>query len=307
MQNFFDILPEPAPTAVALGYFDGIHMGHKNVLSRAAYEKKNGLVSVCFTFSESPKSVLRGTQSEALMTNKEKLKMLDKLGIDHTYQADFKSIMNMSAQDFAEKILVNTLGAKKLFCGFNYRYGKNGEGDVKVLGDFCGKNGIELTVVQPTEIDGEVVSSTLIKNLIRDGQIKKANKMLCHRFGFSGVIEHGRQLGREFGTPTINQSLCSELVVPKFGVYCSAVTLENGNTYCGVTNIGVKPTVGSPTPLCETWMPKYCGEELYGQIADVRLIDFIRAERKFDTLDDLKNTIVDNGKTALEIFGNASE
>ena len=154
MQNFFDILPEPAPTAVALGYFDGIHMGHKNVLSRAAYEKKNGLVSVCFTFSESPKSVLRGTQSEALMTNKEKLKMLDKLGIDHTYQADFKSIMNMSAQDFAEKILVNTLGAKKLFCGFNYRYGKNGEGDVKVLGDFCGKNGIKLTVVQPTEIDG---------------------------------------------------------------------------------------------------------------------------------------------------------
>ena len=258
MQNFFDILPEPTPTAVALGYFDGIHMGHKNVLSRAAYEKKNGLVSVCFTFSESPKSVLRGTQSEALMTNKEKLKMLDKLGIDHTYQADFKSIMNMSAQDFAEKILVNTLGA-------------------------------------------------IIKNLIRDGQIKKANKMLCHRFGFSGVIEHGRQLGREFGTPTINQSLCSELVVPKFGVYCSAVTLENGNTYCGVTNIGVKPTVGSPTPLCETWMPKYCGEELYGQIADVRLIDFIRAERKFDTLDDLKNTIIDNGKTALKIFGNASD
>lgn len=92
MQNFFDILPEPAPTAVALGYFDGIHMGHKNVLSRAAYEKKNGLVSVCFTFSESPKSVLRGTQSEALMTNKEKLKMLDKLGIDHTYQADLKAL-----------------------------------------------------------------------------------------------------------------------------------------------------------------------------------------------------------------------
>ena len=302
MQNFFEILPEKSGTAIALGYFDGLHKGHRNVISLAAAEKENGLTPVCFTFSKSPKSVLNGTQSNALMTNEDKIKTLERLGIERTYQADFEKIMNMPAQDFAQKILIDTLKAEKLFCGFNYRYGKNGEGNAETLKSFCESKGVTLTVVPATESRGEIVSSTLIRKLITDGNVKRANELMCSRFGFSSVIEHGKRLGRELGTPTINQPLCSELVVPKFGVYASIVTLENGETYCGVTNIGIKPTVGGNTPLCETWMPKYKGGEIYGQSADVRLLEFIRPERKFSGIDELKNAIIDNSKTALKIY-----
>lgn len=302
MQNFFEILPEKSGTAIALGYFDGLHKGHRNVISLAAAEKKNGLIPVCFTFSKSPKSVLYGTQSNALMTNEDKIKTLERLGIERTYQADFEKIMNMPAKDFAQKILVDTLKAEKLFCGFNYRYGKNGEGSAETLKSFCDSKGITLTVVPAQESEGEVVSSTLIRKLIADGNVKRANELMCSRFGFSSVIEHGKRLGRELGTPTINQPLCSELVVPKFGVYASLVTLESGERFCGVTNIGIKPTVGGNTPLCETWMPKYSGGEIYGQSADVRLLEFIRPERKFSGIDELKNAIIDNSKTALKIY-----
>lgn len=302
MQNFFEILPEKSGTAIALGYFDGLHKGHRNVISLAAAEKGNGLTPVCFTFSKSPKSVLNGTQSNALMTNEDKIKTLERLGIERTYQADFEKIMNMPAKDFAQKILIDTMKAEKLFCGFNYRYGKNGEGSAETLKSFCESKGIILTVVPATESRGEIVSSTLIRKLITDGNVKRANELMCSRFGFSSVIEHGKRLGRELGTPTINQPLCSELVVPKFGVYASIVTLENGDSYCGVTNIGIKPTVGGNTPLCETWMPKYKGGEIYGQSADVRLLEFIRPERKFSGIDELKNAIIDNSKTALKIY-----
>ena len=302
MQNFFEILPEKSGTAIALGYFDGLHKGHRNVISLAAAEKENGLTPVCFTFSKSPKSVLIGTQSNALMTNEDKIKTLERLGIERTYQADFEKIMNMPAKDFAQEILIDTLKAEKLFCGFNYRYGKNGEGSAETLKSFCESKGITLTVVPATESEGEVVSSTLIRKLIADGNIKRANELMCSRFGFSSVIEHGKRLGRELGTPTINQPLCSELVVPKFGVYASIVTLESGETFCGVTNIGIKPTVGGNTPLCETWMPQYKGGEIYGQSADVRLLEFIRPERKFSGIDELKNAIIDNSKTALKIY-----
>ena len=302
MQNFFEILPEKSGTAIALGYFDGLHKGHRNVISLAAAEKGNGLTPVCFTFSKSPKSVLNGTQSNALMTNEDKIKTLERLGIERTYQADFEKIMNMPAKDFAQKILIDTLKAEKLFCGFNYRYGKNGEGSAETLKSFCESKGITLTVVPATESKGEVVSSTLIRKLITDGNVKRANELMCSRFGFSSVIEHGKRLGRELGTPTINQPLCSELVVPKFGVYASIVTLENGDSYCGVTNIGITHRVGGNTPLCETWMPRYKGGEIYGQSADVRLLEFIRPERKFSGIDELKNAIIDNSKTALKIY-----
>ncbi len=304
MQTFYEILPEKNETAVALGYFDGLHKGHRNVITLTAAQKANGLTPICLTFSKSPKSVLTGTPQNALMTRQDKIKTLTDLGIERVYEADFEKMKNMSADCFAKEILLDTLRAKKLFCGFNYRYGINGEGDVNSLRAFCEQNDVELTVISPQQSEGEVVSSTLIRELISNGNIKRANELLCGRFGFCSVIKHGKRLGRELGTPTINQPLCSDLVVPKFGVYASIVTLENGDTYCGVTNIGIKPTVGGTTELCETWMPNYTGEEIYGQKADIRLIEFIREEKKFSSIEELKHTIIDNSKTALKIYEN---
>ena len=154
----------------------------------------------------------------------------------------------------------------------------------------------------PETKDGKVVSSTLIRGLIAGGKVEKANELLRSRFGFCAEVEHGRKLGRELGTPTINQQLDNNLVTPRFGVYVSEVTTENGEKYCGVTNIGIKPTVGGAPPLCETWMPEYHGKELYGQQADVRLLKFLRTEQRFDSLKELKQMIVQNGKEALEYY-----
>ncbi len=302
MQNFFEIFHENNGTAVALGFFDGLHRGHRNVISSAVNEKENGLTAVCLTFLQSPKSVLTNTESNALMTDSDKLKMLEALGIDHTIQADFRQIMDMSAQSFFKDILIDKLNAKKLFCGFNYHFGKNGEGDVQLLKELCDKHNVELTVVPPEENDGEVVSSTLIRKLISAGSVRKANELLCSEFGFCSIVEHGKKLGRTLGTPTINQPLLKELAVPKFGVYASRVTLEDGKSYCGVTNIGIKPTVGGSVPVCETWMPQYDGGEIYGQAVDIRLLEFIREEKKFADIEELKNAILENGKTALNIY-----
>ena len=307
MQNFFEIFHENNGTAVALGFFDGLHQGHRNIISLAVKEKENGLTAVCLTFLQSPKSVLTHTDSNALMSDSDKLKTLEKLGIDHTIQLDFKKIMNMTAKDFFKEILLDNLNAKKLFCGFNYRFGKNGEGDVQMLKTLCDSHGIELNVLPAKQNNGEVVSSTLIRSLIAEGDVKKANELLCSEFGFSSVVEHGKKLGRTLGTPTINQSLLKELTVPKFGVYVSRVTLENGKSYCGVTNIGIKPTVGGNVPVCETWMPEYKGEEVYGQTTDIRLLEFIREEKKFADIEELKNAILENGKTALKIFNKLYE
>lgn len=304
MQKYNEILPENQNTAVALGFFDGLHIGHRNVIKLAVNEKQNGLLPVCFTFSQSPKSILNKTPANALMTEADKMNTLEKLGVEHMIEADFLSVKDMSAHLFFEEILVKKLQAKKLFCGFNYHFGKNGEGNAEMLEKLCKQHEIELTVIAPATVQGQVVSSTLIRSLIQSGNISLANELLCSRFGFSSIIEYGRQLGRRIGTPTINQPLCKELVVPKFGVYVSAVTLESGKTYCGVTNIGIKPTVGGTVPLCESWMPEYDGEEIYGQTADVRLIDFIREEKKFASIDELKSAIAENGKTALKIFEN---
>ncbi|MCH5297317.1 MAG: riboflavin biosynthesis protein RibF [Ruminococcus sp.] len=304
MQKFTEILPEYQHTAVALGFFDGLHIGHRSVISLAVQEKKNGLLPVCFTFSQNPKNIILGTPENALMTDHDKEKMLEQLRIEHMIEADFLSIKDMTATNFFEEILVGRLKAKKIFCGFNYHFGKNGEGNSEMLLKLCKRNNIELVVVPPAKAQGQVVSSSLIRSLIQNGDINYANKLLCSRFGFSSTIEFGKQLGRKIGTPTINQPLCKKLVVPKYGVYVSAITLENGDIYCGVTNIGIKPTVGGTVPLCESWMPQYDGGEIYGQTADVRLIDFLRDEKKFASIEELKNAIAENGRTALKIFEN---
>lgn len=302
MQTFFEILPEKQNTSVALGFFDGLHIGHRQVLNEAVKGKEKSLLPICFTFAQSPKSVLKNQPQEALMSLENKKQALSQIGIHHLYMCDFKSVVNIPAREFVEDVLIKTLKAKKLCCGFNYTFGKNGEGNTDMLAEICKANGVDLVVLPPIKVSGDVVSSTLIRELIKNGNIRKANELLGSQFGFCGEVIHGQHLGRELGTPTLNQDLNKELVVPKFGVYASCVTLNDGSKYCGVTNIGVKPTVGNFAPLCETWMPDYDGEKLYGNCVDIRLIEFIRGEKKFNSLDDLRKAIEENAKTALSIF-----
>ena len=306
MQCYYDLFTEERQTAVALGFFDGVHKGHRSVIELAVDQKHNGLLPVCLTFSESPKSVISGVKAPYLMTLEDKVKALESIGVEHTVFSDFRKLMHLGAEEFVTEVLIKKLNAKKLFCGFNYRFGKNAEGDVTLLQKLCVEHHIALTVVPPETDGGEVVCSTLIRRLIAEGNIRRANSMLSGTFGVREAIRHGMRLGHRLGTPTLNQPLTKGLVVPKFGVYASRVTLENGERYCGVTNIGIKPTVGGTTPLWETWMPDYHGGEIYGETADVRLLDYIREEKKFDDLTALKDEIIKNAQKAAEIYQSLS-
>ena len=304
MQCYFELKRQVNKTAVALGFFDGLHRGHRSVIEPAAEQGKNGLTPVCLTFEKSPKAVISGMDTPMLMTHGDKIKALEKLGIDKTFFIDFNSVKELGAREFFDRVICETLNAERLYCGFNYRFGKNAAGDVELLKELCEEKGIELFAAPPYKIGSEVVCSSLIKQKIADGRVSEANLMLGSLFGFSAPVEHGRRLGRELGTPTLNQAVQGGLILPKFGVYASVVTLESGERFCGVTNVGIKPTVGGDKPLYETWMPKYRGGELYGQTADIRLLDFIRAEKRFDSLNDLKREIFLNSKVALSIYEN---
>lgn len=284
-------------TAVALGFFDGVHIGHRSVIS-AACAKKN-LSPVVYTFAKSPKTCVTGKTVPALMTDWDKRSVIQSLGAQRLYTVDFNSVRSLSPEKFIKSVLKEGLNAQEVFCGFNYRFGVNGSGDVDLLCRECGKLGINVTVIPPVKLDGNVVSSTRIRSELGTGGVLLANKMLGRRFSYSSQIIHGRRLGRTIGSPTINQQIPQELVTPKFGVYVSEVSV-GGKVYRGVTNIGVKPTVGSDTAVSETWLIGYSGGELYGENARVSLVGFLREEQKFSSIDELKEAIQNDAKNAAE-------
>lgn len=304
MRIFTDLTPYKKNTAVALGYFDGLHLGHKAVINKAIEAEERGLIPAAFTFSRTPKSKDKNSQ---LLTYSEKAEMLEKLGIKILYILDFEQLKDTSPEDFVKSILKKIFNSKEVFCGYNYRFGKHKAGNTEILKSLCAKEDIEVGVCEPVELDGVVVCSTEIRNRLKLGDIEGANKLLGYDFGLKDPSVKGRGIGSKIETPTINQKFEDGIILPKFGVYASTVTID-GQTHIGVTNIGVKPTVGSRNlPNCETWMPLFKGGDLHGKTADVRLKAFIRPEKKFDNLDELKKAIKSDGQTAVKIIGDIYE
>ncbi|HHZ06780.1 MAG TPA: bifunctional riboflavin kinase/FAD synthetase [Clostridiales bacterium] len=301
MNIFNEIIKSPCETAVALGYFDGIHLGHQQVIKNAVACKQQGLTPVVFTFQENPANLVTGKKVQNLMMNDQKFRFLSYMKVEYTYCVDFSDVMDMSAAEFVQEILVNTLKAKKVFCGFNYHFGSGAQGDAERLKELCEKYDIEVVTVAPVMYKDEPISSTRIRHSLKQGKIQDVSHMLGREFSYRLPVHKGNQLGRQMGTPTFNQPMPSDLILPKYGVYASAVNV-GGRYACGVTNIGVKPTVGSDGPLSETWMPReHCGE-LYGKEIEVRLLDFIRSETKFVSVIELKAAILADGEQALKIF-----
>lgn len=290
------------PASVALGYFDGIHLGHRAVINDAVdFAQKNNLIPTVFTLLQSPRKVLFNEKVEGVITVSEKLALLEKMGIAQVYIIDFNEIRNITAKDFVYDILRNCFNARHAVCGFNYHFGRYALGNKDVLKELCDKTGISTSSQKQLCYNNIPISSTRIRKCIADGDIISANAMLGRYYGFCLPVVHGRQLGRTFGTPTLNQFFPKGLVCPKFGVYASEVTVD-GEKFCGVTDIGIKPTVGSDRVVIETWMPRYKGRDLYDEHTDVRLLEFIREEKKFESLDRLKQEILLNGRQAEEIF-----
>ncbi len=299
MRVFRDLTPSDKKTAAALGYFDGIHLGHKAVLNLALEAKSRGLVPTAFTFSSTPKSKDKNSQ---LLTYDEKVAMLENLGIEILYILDFEKLKDKSPESFVREIIKKVFNAGEVFCGFNYHFGKLGKGDTDTLKKLCKEENIGVRICNPVKLGDTVVCSTEIRNALKKGDIKKANALLGYDFGLKSTSVKGNHIGSKMNTPTINLRFADGIILPKFGVYASKVTIDD-TEYIGVTNIGIKPTVGDRNlPNCETWLPEYSGGDLYGKTIDVRLKEFIRPEKKFDNLDELKKEIQNNGKTAVEIL-----
>lgn len=279
------------PSALALGAFDGLHRGHWAVI-RAAAEACPGSAGVV-TFDRSPSG------APALLTPGDKLDLLERAGIAWVVSFPFEGVREMPAETFFRQVLVERCRAKALFCGEDFRFGKGAAGDAALLRTLCGETGTALTVLPPVTEDGEKISSTRIRKAVERGDLPAAEKLLGRPFGYTLEVIHGNHIGTGLGTPTINQALPEGFTLPPFGVYASRAEI-GGRAYTGVTNIGVKPTVGSDRVLSETWILGYHGD-LYGKGVGLALLDFIRPERKFGSLAELKAEIVKNAAQAQDI------
>lgn len=282
-------MKDAAPCSLALGAFDGLHRGHMAVIRAAAQGASPGV----FTFTTGPKG------APALLTPEDKLLLLEQAGIQRVYRVDFGSLRDMEAQRFVEEVLFEKCHASRICCGGDFRFGRGAAGDAALLSSLCARAGVELEIAPPVEDGGEKVSSTRIRAAVERGDIPTANRLLGRPFGFSLPVIHGNHIGHSLGTPTINQAIPQGFILPRFGVY-AAWCFAKGQFYYGVANIGVKPTVGSDYVLCETWMPDFSGD-LYGCPVRLFLLEFLRPEKKFPSLDALKDEIKRNAGQAEEI------
>ena len=290
-------------TAVALGNFDGVHKGHQMLIREcvaAAGEK--GLAPSVFTFTNHPVNEIAGrTVIENIMTFEEKAEQLEKLGVEHLFSLTFDdSIRTKSARAFVQDILVDRFHARHAVCGFNYHFGYKAEGDADRLQQLGSELGFRVTVIPEIRINGNTVSSTLIRQVIDEGRIDEYTDYTGRLYCIDGKVVQGRHLGRRIGFPTVNLSLDTSEAFPMNGVYITLTTV-NDKKYRSITNVGNKPTVGEFVKNAETHIFDFSGD-LYGQEVRIEFIRLLRPERKFDSLEDLQQEIHHNCLQAQEFF-----
>ena len=281
-------------TAIILGTFDGLHAGH-----RAVIEKAQGFYSVAVTFDRPPKSFLT-RDPQLLMLSEDRINRLKELGIDKVEMQSFEAVKDIDAKKYLEHLKQN-YNPNRIVCGFNYRFGAGAAGDTALIAEFCKKNGIEFICVPPVEKDGIILSSTYIRNLIREGNMAKAVSQIYGGFAFTAPVLHGDARGRQLGFPTANQEYPNDLVKLKFGVYISRVVVD-GKQYRAITNIGIRPTYQTDTIGCETFIKNFSGD-IYGKQMTTELLHFVREEQKFSAIDELKNAILNDVKLLDYIGG----
>ncbi|MBR3200236.1 MAG: bifunctional riboflavin kinase/FAD synthetase [Mogibacterium sp.] len=282
-------------TSVALGNFDGIHTGHREIF-RAALDaaEKQGLDSLCFTFSNHPFNfILRRDDGDPdavklICTEDEKIALIEDMGFDILVNVPFdEHIMVMQAHDFFSDIVRDKLNAGYVSVGFNYTYGARAMGRPDTLRRECAEAGIGVSIHDAVIVDGEVVSSTLIREMIATGNMEMTAKLLGRPYSFTGTVSHGKRLGTRMGIPTINIPAPGRQMLPPNGVYFSRI-LIGGVTYNSVSNIGMNPTVNADSmrKTIETNIFDY-DDDAYGQEITVYFDHFSRGERKFRNKEEL--------------------
>lgn len=277
------------PVIYALGFFDGVHLGHRALLEQCrALADRYGCKAGAVTFAAHPETLVLGKKTALLNTNADRKTLLNSYGMDTVLQLPFnKALMNTHWSDFLRQLMDS--GAAGFVCGEDFRFGAKGNGTAKKLAAFCQSRQLPWAIVPDQMMDGGRISSTRIRQLIGDGQMEQANRLLGHTHILTGTVVEGQQLGRTIGIPTANIPMPEELLVPKFGVYATYVTAE-GKTYPAITNIGTRPTVNGKGVTVESYLLDFAGD-LYGKEITVSFCGFLRPERKFNSLEELKTRI----------------
>ncbi len=268
------------PSAVALGLFDGVHLGHRRVLELVRLQKANGLRPSVFTFATETVGVKHDAALDYLYPTTQKCRMLRDCGMEWISHHPFAEVCGLDGETFARTVLAERFSAAYVCCGRDFRFGKNAACGVAELSRFGERFGFAVAVADDVLADGASVSSSRIRNHLKHGEMEAAAALLGAPYTIEQEVVHGARLGRTIGFPTINQVFAEGQLVPKFGVYASETTVD-GRTYPSLTNIGCKPTVHyDGVPLAETYIMDFAGD-VYGRTLQVALHRFLRGERKF--------------------------
>ena len=289
-------------TAVAIGKFDGIHVGHKELLSRILEKKKDGLKATVFTFDPSPEEFFVGHSVPQLFTREEKLKAFQELGVDILVMFPLNDATAATdPEEFVRRILVDELNAGFIAAGSDVSFGNKGKGDSKLLERLGKELSYELCIIDKVKVDGEEVSSTRVRNAVSDGDMDLTERLLGTKYSISGIVEHGNHLGHTIGVPTVNILPPSMKLLPPYGVYSSTVKIGK-NEFKGMTNVGRKPTVSDKEKVgVETYIYDF-DRDVYGEYIEVVLHSFVRPEIKFENMEQLKLQIQQDIKNAVRSF-----
>ena len=283
----------------ALGFFDGVHLGHQALLYACRELAGQGVAGVV-TFTGHPDALVQGAAPNFINTPQDRYALLRSWGMDEIVELPFtKALKSMPWQDFYT-LLRREYGAAGFVCGADFRFGAGGEGTASLLQARCRQDGLACRIVPQLSIDGQVVSSTYIRALLEDGKIRQANAFLGHPHCLSGKVISGKQLGRTLGIPTANLTYPPDLVRLPYGVYACMATVD-GKRYQAVTNVGVRPTVSGQGVRVESWLMDFAGD-LYGKTLHLDFHAFQRGEQKFENLAQLQAQIQDDALQMAKIL-----
>jgi riboflavin kinase / FMN adenylyltransferase len=298
-----------ASSCVTIGVFDGVHIGHRKVIQTMLAESKaQQNASVVITFYPHPAIVLGKIDTpQYLLDDETKAKLIESMGVNYLLTLPFtKEFATIEAEDFVQR-LIDTLKMSCLITGEDFTLGKNKQGNATVLDELSQKYNFQFHLIQEVDANGNRISSTLIRNLIRNGEIKNANHLLGRYYHFSGGVVNGDHRGRKFGFPTANLKLNSERLYPKFGVYATFVQVEN-HILPAITNIGIRPTFkdNESKLTIETYILDF-NDSIYEKSMDLYFVEFIRPERKFSSAELLYKQIEHDILKAREILAHAKK
>lgn len=306
----FNEIPElSSESTVAIGTFDGVHFGHRAVLESAGrIAARNKQLSVVFTFVDHP-AIITGSKKvpQLLSTSEEKIRLLEAFGLDYCIIIPFTiRLSKMSPEEFVEEILVKKLKARNICVGFNFFFGFKAQGNGETLKQLSDKYGYKAEIIEPAVMDNLTVSSSLIRKELSEAEIPKANHLLGYRYNISGEVIRGRGIGgKVLGIPTANLKVSDRKLLPKDGVYSCIVEVQ-AKKHKGIVNIGNRPTFDNGAKSIEVHILDF-EKDIYNEIIELSIVKFVRDEKKFNGIDELKEQILKDISYTYEVFSSSSD